>query len=355
MSKLRVMHVLNTNKYSGAENVVITMINAYRDTVDAVYVSMDGPIREYLEENNIDFFPINKMSVTEVKKAIKCVNPQIIHAHDYTTGIISVATLTRIPIINHIHNNSPWIKRYGVKSLVYGICCNGFAKILSVSDSIMDEYVFGKKFKSKTDVVSNPIDVKKIRQLAEGSNVKEYDIAFLGRLSPPKNPHEFIRIILGIKHLLPSVKAVMIGGGELTEEVKKHIKEENLIDTIELVGFQKNPYWFLNQTRILCMPSSWEGYGLAAVEGLALGKPVICSGAGGLKKIVNDTCGRICEQTEDYISEIMSLLYDAQQYDRLSQGALRRAEEIDNLDSYCKQILSVYQSVHEKKCVEGVL
>lgn len=85
---IRVMHVLNTGKYSGAENVVMTIINLMKDRVDATYVSLDGTIKEYLEELDIDFYPIEKLACKEIKKAIKDIKPDIIHAHDYTAGII---------------------------------------------------------------------------------------------------------------------------------------------------------------------------------------------------------------------------------------------------------------------------
>ena len=55
MKKEKVMHVLNSRKYSGAENVVITLINATKTKVDSVYVSPDGPICECLKENNISY------------------------------------------------------------------------------------------------------------------------------------------------------------------------------------------------------------------------------------------------------------------------------------------------------------
>ena len=55
------------------------------------------------------------------------------------------------------------------------------------------------------------------------------------------------------------------------------------------------------------MPSLWEGFGLAAVEALTLGLPVVCSGAGGLCDIVNDSCGKICKTLDEYVSELVAM------------------------------------------------
>ena len=341
MKKKKVMHVLNTGSYSGAENVVITLINATKSDVDAVYVSLDGPIQEYLEENNIEFEPVRKLSISEIKRVIKKVDPDIVHAHDFTAGIICSLSTNR-PIINHIHNNAPWIKHYNLKSFAYAFSCLKYNKILTVSNSVMEEYVFGKWFKNKSVVVGNPVDLERIKRLS-GEAVIKYDIAFLGRLTPAKNPELFLNIIEEVKKSKNDVSVIMIGDGELRDDVKRRIRDFNLQDNVTLIGFQKNPYKYLNQAKILLMPSSWEGYGLAAVEALALGKPVVCSNAGGLPGIVNDSCGKVCESKGEYVHVIGSLLVDEKNYKIYAEAARERADEVGCMKGYVANILGVYE------------
>ena len=57
---MKVLHILNTNNFSGAENVVINIINNMKNNNELVYVSPEGPIRDYLEENDIMYEPIKK-------------------------------------------------------------------------------------------------------------------------------------------------------------------------------------------------------------------------------------------------------------------------------------------------------
>ena len=110
---VRVLHVLNTGSYSGAENVVITIINNLKsyENIQCTYLSLNGDIKERLEKENIDYYPVEKLSIKNLKKAIKILNPDIIHAHDYTATLISSLCFTKAKIIAHIHNNSPWIKK----------------------------------------------------------------------------------------------------------------------------------------------------------------------------------------------------------------------------------------------------
>ena len=55
--KLRVLHVLKSSIYSGAENVAITIIKQLNNRFEFIYVATDGPIREKLEEEKIPQIP----------------------------------------------------------------------------------------------------------------------------------------------------------------------------------------------------------------------------------------------------------------------------------------------------------
>ena len=104
---MKVLHLLNSNKYSGAENVVCQIFGMMQDepSVEMLYCSPDGPIREALEERRIPFSAVNCLSISEVKRIIRQFQPDIIHAHDFTAGIISSLAAGSIPVINHLHNN----------------------------------------------------------------------------------------------------------------------------------------------------------------------------------------------------------------------------------------------------------
>lgn len=344
--KLRVLHVLKSDKYSGAENVVITVIKNMRDDIDFAYTSFDGPIRSILEENNIMFYPARTTSTQEIKRVINEFKPDIIQAHDYNMGIKTAIASNKIPVISHIHNNSPWISKYCLKSYGYYFASKKFSKILTVSDSIVQEYVFGKKIASKTLMIGNPFDSNIVLQLSGGiESEKKYDIGFLGRLTPPKNPMRFIRIVNEIKKFNIEPKAIIIGDGELRTNIDEEIKRLKLENNISCVGFQKNPYKLLKQCKIMLMPSDWEGFGLAAVEGLTLGLPVVASPVGGLKNIVNEECGKICVEDKDFCNEIVKLLSDYDYYKLKSNNALKRADEFDNIDSYINTMCKIYDNV----------
>ena len=149
--------------------------------------------------------------------------------------------------------------------------------------------------------------------------------------------------------MYPDLKVAMVGTGELRTEVENKIAELKLQKNVTLYGFRKNPYGLLQMSKIMCMPSQWEGFGLAAVEAMAFGKPVIASPVGGLQKIVNNDCGRVCVKKEEYVNELTKLLSDEVYYNKKSNEAGKRAEEYNNIEKYAQQIEIIYKNVKEHK------
>ena len=201
-----VLHLLNTSTYSGAENVAITIIRSMKKLYpdhSLIYVSPDGPIRKRLEAEGVEFEPIEKISRKEIRRVVKKYRPDVIHDHDFTASIVSAYSTLRVPVISHIHNNTPWLKSLGVKSIAYGLSTLRYRKILGVSPSVFDEFIFGRFIKRKSEVVGNPIDLERIREAAAAADEREgYDVVFLGRLTEAKNPMMFLDVIAELDDVL---------------------------------------------------------------------------------------------------------------------------------------------------------
>lgn len=339
---MKILHVLNTDRFSGAENVACRIIEMFRDDADTemAYCSRDGQIRTVLKRKNITFCPINGMSRESLSDVIQAYQPDILHAHDFRASIVCSRFAPKIPVISHLHNNPPWLKKAGLKSLAYGWSCRKYRHILTVSDSVFREFIFGEHFRGKQSCIGNPIDTASIRSRAvEYDCDRRYDVCFCGRLSVPKNPIAFVEIC---SKLPPDTTAVMIGDGELRQEVTDKIAKSGLTDRITLLGFIDNPFPIMKNCKLLCMPSLWEGFGLAAVEAMALGLPVVCSSAGGLPGLVEERCGKICSSAEDYVTEIGKLLSDTAYLTDKRNAARARAAELDNYISYKEALRKVY-------------
>lgn len=344
----RVLHILNTSSYSGAENVVINIIKCLPLDYECAYVSMDGAIRRILEKNEIEFLPVKKVTINEMRRVVALFNPDIIHAHDYTTSIICALSRLKAPIISHLHNNSPWIKSLHPYSFIYWLSTINYRKVITVSESILDEYVFGRFIRNKAVVMQNPIDKNSIisKSIQNNRDYKgNFDIVFLGRMSEAKNPIRFIKIISNLREKLPNISVAIIGDGELLEECKKMVVKLGLENVITFTGFLENPYSLLAKSKVLCMTSKWEGFGLAAVEALCLGIPVVGTTVGGLVELINDKCGLLTEDDEDYINEVVKLITDEEYWNIKANNAKIRSLIFDSKNEYIDNLINTYNQI----------
>lgn len=348
LTKLKVVHLLNTSKYSGAENVVITLIRSLKEEVDCIYVSPRGSISDVLKENNINYYPLDSdiINIYELRKMIKHVKPDIIHAHDFTASILSTVSCFNIPIISHLHNNPLWIRNLNLKSLLYYFSLKRYKKVLAVSKAVVNEFYFSKIIKSKSLVIGNPFDkASVIKKAKEKYDNKFYDLIFIGRLTDQKDPLLLIDIVFELSKKIPEIKVAIIGDGELKLEILKKTQEYRIENNVTIYGFLENPYTVLNNSKILCIPSKWEGFGLVALEAISLGKPVVAASVGGLVNIVDNQCGKLCIKKNDYVEEILNLLLNKKYYDLKSSFALNKSCDFDNIDEYKLQIKEIYANV----------
>lgn len=349
INTMKIIHLLNSNKYSGAENVVCQIIDLFKSTpgIEMIYCSPDGQIKDVLVEKRIRFIPLVRLSVFEIKQVISAENPDIIHAHDFRASIIAVMATRKIAVISHIHNNSPWIKKYCINTFIYAFSCRFYKAILTVSDSIFDEFVFGDKFRQKLFVIGNPVNIKSIQEKTiNNDNKKNYDLGFCGRLSYAKNPEAFLNLVEKLRTQNPEIAAAIIGTGEQEKMVVAQIHRKKLEQNITMFGFHKNPYHIMKSFKILCMPSRWEGFGLVAIEALALGVPVVCTNVGGLPEIVDESCGKVCE-IDGFYEVCLEMLHNSALLKQKSDGALVKAKRLDNINQYYNNIIKIYNALSE--------
>ena len=352
--KPTVLHIVNSNIYSGLENVVINIIESLKEKYNFFYVCKDGPIVDVLKEKSINRIKIDKISKNELIRLENNYKPDLIVAHDYTASLMCGFFIKKTKIIFHLHNNSPWLKNvlhpYNYMFLLSCLRKN-VKQILIVSDSIKKEYIFSKNINDKIINVSNPISCFNVTsKIDENKNYNvEYDICCVARLTKQKNPERFIKIIKEIKKENNNIKVIWVGNGELYDEIVNKANELNLSTNIKFVGFQKNPYAYMKKSKVFLLTSDWEGFGLVAFEALALGLPCVVNNVGGLPLIVDDSCGKLCNNDNEIIKEIEKLINNDDYYSSKHLNAIKKSKKLDNIDSYMNNIESTYNDIIAKK------
>lgn len=346
MKKNVILHIINSTVFSGLESVVCDIIQNLNEQYEFIYVTKYGSVIEILKEKNVKYEIIKSMSCKEIKRVAKKYNPQIIHTHDYKASCICSLAKINYPIISHLHNNNCWIKTIHPYSFLYLYCSKKFNKILTVSESIENEYIFSKFINKKIENISNPVSREKIlNQVDIKDYQKKYDICCVARLSKSKNPFKFLEIINKIKQEKKNIKVVWVGDGELKDKFIHKIKKLNIENNIDVVGFQKNPYKYIANSKVFLLTSNWEGYGLVAFEALTLGLPCVVSNVGGLSNIVDNECGFLSNIEEELVKNCLLLLNNQEVYNKKKNNALLKSTKLDNLKEYINSIEEKYKEL----------
>lgn len=345
--KIRVMHMLCSNQYSGAENVVCQIIGmSDNEKIDFLYASPKGSIEKALKERNITFVPMTEASVNEFKRVINKGKPDIIHAHDMRASFLAALVCGKIPLISHIHNNNFDSRKPTVKAILYRYAAIKAKHIFWVSQSSFDGYCFHRGLEKKSTVLYNVIDPVALKEKATKTNINtKYDIVYIGRLTYQKNPQRLINVLEKVINSKPEVQCAIIGMGELEEEVRAMINERGLNKNIDLLGFISNPYGILQNAEIMVMTSRWEGTPMCALEAMTLGIPIVSTPTDGLKDLIeNGETGFLGASDENLKEECLKILDNRKLRRIMSEKSQKKANELMNIEKYRRAIFEQYEN-----------
>lgn len=347
---MKIMHLLKSSHFSGAENVatqIISIICSYDESFEMIYCSTKGSVKDALESRNIRFFPLDHFSVSTVKKAIKQIKPDIIHAHDMHASFVAALCCGKIPLISHIHNNAYNSRSISVKSISFFLAARKAKHIFWVSKSSFEGYFFHSFFKKKSSILYNIVDVESLNRCSVmDHNEYNYDLVFIGRLTYPKNPERLLTICSKLAQIVADIKVAIIGKGELETVLLNKIIELKLENNIDFLGYRQNPYKILRDSKIMVMTSRWEGTPMVALEAMALGIPIISTPVDGLKDIVtNGENGFLLDSDDEIAKHIFELLCNQEKLKEMSNNQIKKAIRWNDKEKYASEILKVYRDL----------
>lgn len=343
---MKVMHVLNSRIYSGAEKVVCQIIHAFQGEIEMVYCSPESDIvRKMVEAQGVTYLPVKTMSVSELSRVIREQKPDLIHAHDMRAGFFSALCCGKIPLVSHIHNNAYDARGLSPKTVGYLLAGFRAKHIFWVSQSSFDGYAFHKLFARKSSVLYNVIDTDEIyTKLSQDSNTYDYDLIYVGRLTYQKNPQRLLRLCARLKESKPDLKVAIVGTGELEEELKTLSQELNLEDTVHFLGFQPNPIKMVAGSKAMILTSRWEGTPMCALEAMALGTPVVSTPSDGMKDLLTDgISGYLTESDEQMAVDLLKIFTQPEHRQLLAENARKKFDSLNDGEAYKQAIAAAYQ------------
>nr|MBQ8244350.1 glycosyltransferase [Oscillospiraceae bacterium] len=345
---MKVMHVLNSRIYSGAEKVVCQIIKSFEAVsgVEMVYCSPDSDIvRQMLAEQGVTFLPVESLTPANLKRVIEEQKPDLIHAHDMRAGLVSALCCGKRPLVSHIHNNAYDARGLSLKSVGYLLAGFKAKKILWVSNSSYEGYLFHKLFAKKSSVLYNIIDAEQIyKKKAQDANTYGYDMIYVGRLTYQKDPQRLMRLCARLKERKPDLNVAIVGTGELEGEVKDLCAQLGLQDNVHFLGFQSNPIKMVHDSKAMILTSRWEGTPMCALEAMALGTPVVSTPSDGMKDIIEDGInGYLTDDDAVMAEKLLKIMGEPEHRRMLSENTMKKFAQINDAPKYQEAIAACYR------------
>lgn len=173
-------------------------------------------------------------------------------------------------------------------------------------------------------------------------------VVVVGRLEPQKGHALMIRAAQILVRSLPSLRVIFVGGGSLEGELKARCESAGLARAISFAGYRPDPEAVLAAADVAVLPSRYEGLPLAAIEALAMARPLVATDVEGTREVVVDGHSGLLVPPGDAaalaraVERLLRLPLAAQQ---LAARGRRRAERQFDLRRQVDQTVSLYCDV----------
>lgn len=341
---MKILHVLNTRNLSGAENVAADICMMLSKEHEMIYCSPDGPIREALISRGVNYIPIEKMRVEALREVIQTVKPDLIDAHDVRATVATSLASGRTPFVSHLHVNSDDMKKITPKAFLYRLAGKKAKKIIAVSETAIDEYVFKKAIVKKTIVLKNIILPERLEMLIDQGEDYEFDFIFLGRLSPQKDPKRLAKVASYLLEEIPTATFGVIGEGELKDKMEAIFEAQKVLDQVIFTGNLKIPYKVISQAGAMLFCSRFEGTPISALEAMYFGVPIVSTPTDGLIDLIDHGInGYLSNDDEELSDYLVQIIENKSLRETLSKNQRKKFEKINDKEAYKKRIDEIYK------------
>lgn len=221
--------------------------------------------------------------------------------------------------------------------------------VTSVSESLKADTLKFFNIKKDIQVITNFIDNSDFEDIKhcqrnQFANDDEKIMIHVSNLRPVKRVEEVLTIFKTVNSHVKS-KLIIIGEGPDMEKISTFLEENpDLIDKIRLLGKVNDLYRILQLSDVFLLPSEQESFGLAALEAMAAGTPVISSNAGGIPEVnIQGETGFLAEvgNVEAMANYTIKLLSDQELLAKMKKNAKEQAMKFDLVN-----ILPIYEKMY---------
>ena len=237
--------------------------------------------------------------------ALSLIRPQVlVAANPYALLYASLARAlarVRVPLILIYHSTRwPGLKEQA-KLLAYRPFMWAAARAVFVCES-QRRYCLRRGLRARRNaVIHNGVDVESLRDAATpaerrtlraalGFTDEDYVVGVTGGLRPEKNHVQLLEAIARLRARGLSARALFIGDGAMRAAIETRARSLGLERHLVITGFREDIRPYVAACDVMCMCSLTEALSLAAIEAMAMARPVVHSQVGGVAELIEPGC-----------------------------------------------------------------
>lgn len=308
----KIIHVLGGLETGGAESFVMNMYRAIdRSIVQFDFIKHTPKIGSFEKEiallgGQIFACPryVGKNHSAYVKwwRSFFYEHPEyhVVHGHVRSTAAIylKIAKSYGLVTISHSHSTSNGNGLSALAKNIMQLPIRNIADYFFACSDIAGKWLFGKDVVNHTNycMIPNGIDIghfmfdaqkRKLTRQRLGIKEDTFVMGHIGRFATVKNHTYLIQLFAQYQKTKPNSCLLMVGDGELFDDVKSQCQELGIADKVIMPGSQTNISAFYHAMDAFVFPSLWEGFGIAVIEAQANGLPCLVSDHVPLDVIIN--------------------------------------------------------------------
>lgn len=364
---MKILHVITSLATGGAEHLMVDLLPRLRDLGNEVELAVfDGTKTAFYRQLETEGIKIHAFgeggsvySIKHIWKLRKLMKGfDIVHTHNTACQLFAAIGMPKgVRLFTTEHNTDNRRRHIPLLKFVDLWMYQKYDKIICISDQAetnLREYLNPESSKSESKsricTIYNGIDVQKFLQ---AEPVAEWKRDFAGKrlvvmVAAFRAQKDQKTLIDAFAHLTNEYELLLVGGGELLDDVKQYAESKNYRDRVHFLGLRTDIPNVLKTADVVVMSTHYEGLSLSNVEGMASGNPFVASDVDGIREVTKGYGVLFPHGDDKALAEVvLKLTTDKGYHDEVVRKCRERALQYD-IQNMVEGYEKIYEEIMEK-------